>query len=421
MPVKDVSYLCLIVYTIAIYVRPAEVWIEFPFVEALAALSAVVVGVSYLARPRPFWDLPHDKLILGLWAAVVISNLSWGWFGGAWLGFVAFLKVVFYYFLIRFAVREQWQLQGFVLTVIAVNVVLAVNGIVQHHWGIGLGGALSPDGRIRGTGIFNDPNDLALSFVMVVALLLGVPTHVARGWARRVVLLGCLAVLVLATLYTNSRSGMLGLGVVVTGWVFWRVGVLGGVVGGALLVAAVLAWGPSRISMPAMPERASTSLRVYAWGAGLRMFKEDPLFGVGYDRFLEFHEVVAHNSFIHVVAELGVLGAFFWVGLHYWFLKGVLPHPRAGAAPGIDRWRPSLLLSFAGTLTICWFLSRQYVLYPYTLLGMGACYASIAKAEGASIDLKISAASVVHVLLLIVAGVSGTYLAVRLLILMSAG
>jgi len=410
-----VIYLCSLLYVVAIYLRPAEIWTDFPFVEALAVLSVMIAGLSYLGQPRRILDLPHDKFVVGLWVAIVVSNLSWGWFGGAWFGFVEFFKVTFYYFLIRFAVRETWQVQGLIITVVAVNVVLAVSGIIQFHTGTGLGGQpLLFDGRIRGTGIFNDPNDLAMSLVMIAPFLLDVAGDGARSFSRRVIASGALAAVLLAIFYTNSRSGVVSLGVVVAAYSFARLGNFAGAIAALVLFAAALSLGPSRMSM-LDPAEESAQMRIQAWSSALVMLKGDPLFGVGFARFTDFHERTAHSSFVHVFGELGLFGAFFWVGIYYWLVKGVLPSPTCDDVDlGVGRWRFVLLLSTIGVLASSCFLSRQYILYPYTLVALGACYTAIANQQGADIDMTISARSLTQIIAIAVGGVLMIYLTVRL-------
>lgn len=410
------TYLCLIAYVVAIYVRPVEIvssWAGFPLAEIVAAVAIAVAGLSYMAEPRKFWDLPHDKFVLGMWFAIVVSNLSWGWFGGAVLGFTEYLKIVFYYFLIRFAIRDAGQFRGFVRTIIGANVLLAVSGLVQFHTGFGLGGVPMEAGRVQGIGIFNDPNDLALTLVMVIPFLLDAATGTARGLTGRVVSLGFLAPIVAAIFYTNSRGGMIGLGVVLAAHSYRRLGRLAGAAVTGLVLAVALAWGPSRLSM-IDPAEQSAQDRLQAWGVALRLFKSDPLFGVGYARFAEFHELVAHNSFVHTIAELGMLGGFFFVGIWYWLVKSALAKSAESAPIEIDRWGASVLASVLGVVACICFLSRAYWPVLYTLVGMGACHASMARAHGADIQVRTSARVVGHILSIVLAGIVVTYLMVRL-------
>ena len=84
---------------------------------------------------------------------------------------------------------------------------------------------------------------------------------------------------------------------------------------------------------------------------------------------------VAHNSFVHTFAELGLLGAFCFVGMFYWYFKGLKLIPID--TPESASWRRALMASAVGVLTCAWFLSRQYVPIFYVLLGVGACAATI--------------------------------------------
>ena len=86
--------------------------------------------------------------------------------------FLAFMPPVFVYFLIRAGVQSLAQLKGLVYLLIALNVFLAVNGIVQYNTGVGLGNVSMVLDRIYGLGIFNDPNDLGMTFVMVFPFVL---------------------------------------------------------------------------------------------------------------------------------------------------------------------------------------------------------------------------------------------------------
>jgi hypothetical protein len=45
------------------------------------------------------------------------------------------------------------------------------------------------------------------------------------------------------------------------------------------------------------------------------MFKSAPLFGVGFGRFTDFHDITAHNSFVLCLAELGLVGSTIWIAL----------------------------------------------------------------------------------------------------------
>ena len=435
-------YLCLLLYVSAIYIRPGELvapGAAIPFLEILSFIALVVAMLAYLREPRPWIWVPHDGFILGFWLAIVVSNLASGWFGGALKGFVEFFKIAFYYFLMRFAVREPRHVSGLLILLIGLNLFQAAYGILQVHTGFGLGGLeLNEDGRIRSLGIFDDPNDLALALVMVVPLLLSGIADRGISLGRRLLGLAAVGPILLALQYTGSRGAWIGLAVIAVGFSLRRFGLARGAPVAALgLVVLLLTWRPGSAPEPGLgpgpgpgsqwlvaaalqdpvtgqllPESSSARLRLEAWSEGLAMLTARPLFGVGYSRFTDYNEIVAHNSFIHTFAELGLLGAFFGVGMVYWYFKG-LGEP-AGAASGGRRAR-ALALCGIGFFTTVSFLSRQYDLVLYTLLGIGACHAAITQAAHPDRRLATTRRDLLNILLLTAGGIVALKLIVRVL------
>jgi hypothetical protein len=161
-------YLSAVLYVAAIYIRPAEVVASLErvaVVDALTIASLAIMAVSLVLRPSRAVPAALDGYVLAFWAAIGVSNAAWGWLGGAYRGLLDFAPVVFCYLLIRLALDTPERVRRFVAVFIALNVFLAVNGIVQYHTGIGLGNmrTVGVENRIRGTGIFGDPNDLGMT------------------------------------------------------------------------------------------------------------------------------------------------------------------------------------------------------------------------------------------------------------------
>jgi len=49
--------------------------------------------------------------------------------------------------------------------------------------------------------------------------------------------------------------------------------------------------------------------RIQLWSDGLENLKQNPLFGIGKDKYSDYSGHVAHNSFLHAFTELGLFGA----------------------------------------------------------------------------------------------------------------
>ncbi len=383
-------FLITMIYLGLIYVRPNELnegWEEVPLVMMASVVAAPLLGWAIMQRRARVFEMPQDRLLWLFWFAIVLSNLAGGWLGGGILGVTAFAQVMFQYALIRSAVRTMPQLLGAIALLTCYMLFHATSGILQWNYGVGFGGIepMTTDGalRIRSVGIFNDPNDLALSMLVVLPFLLVTVLEASAGWTARIVSLAVLVPMLLAFYYTNSRGGVLGLAaaIVIIGWRRFgaRLGPLVVIAG----LAGVLALGPSRMAeMDA--EEDSAQGRIQAWSEGMQMLAGRPLTGVGYTRFTEYHALVAHNSFVQVLAELGLLGGTAFIGMVFWYftsLRRVAGLPRVAQPPFRALYTGFLAMGTAFFVSAC-FLSRQYNPVLFTVIALGACFAGLAKDEG---------------------------------------
>jgi putative inorganic carbon (HCO3(-)) transporter len=407
-------YACLLLYITLIYVRPAEIvpgWERIPFVDILTVISFAIGIFSIAAKPRKIFDLPQDKLILAFWAMMVISSFK-VWLTGVYIAFLAFMPIVFAYFLIRAGVQSRRQLRGLIYLLMALNVFLAVNGIVQYHTGVGLGNVGLVLDRIYGTGIFNDPNDLGMSFVMSVPLFLFAIGRAETGLVTRALSLAGLCAVLLALYYTNSRGAIVGLAAALVCLSLLRYKTVAGTIAAVALLGVIVVAAPSRGSEMDAGESSAQS-RIQSWAEGWNMLKSHPITGVGFAQYVEYHIRVAHNSFVETFAELGLLGAFCFVGMFYWFFKGLNLLPQD--TPESAAWRRALTSSAVGLLTCGWFLSRQYVHIFYIMIAVGACAVNLSVPEQDKATLRITPSGMAMVVALTIAGLVLVNISIRTL------
>ncbi len=407
-------YFCLLLYVALIYIRPAEIvpaWSAVPFVDILTGSSLIVGAMAMVMKPRRLLNVPHDKLLLGFWAIIAISTMK-VWLGGVYYAWFAFLPAMFCYFLARAAIQTERQLRGIVYLLIALNVFLAVNGIVQYRTGVGLGGVTMNLDRIYGTGIFNDPNDLGMTFVMSVPFIVLVASSSASGFVLRFLALLSFGTILWATYYTNSRGALLGLAAGLTCYSFMKFRSYSALVVAGLLVGVIWIAAPSR-SNEIGAEDESAQGRVQAWASGWQMLRSNPVTGVGYGQFTEFHEREAHNSFVHTFAELGLTGAFCFVGVFYWYFKGLKATPQMTA--GAIAWHRALTASGVGSLACMWFLSRQYVIVVYLLVAIGAAAMAIQREKAGEHEVIMSWRDVANVGGLVIFGLFAVTFSIRVL------
>lgn len=183
----------------------------------------------------------------------------------------------------------------------------------------------------RAAGPIEDPNDFA--YLMSCALPLACYLLVEER--RRRMLWGFCCVLLLgATLATLSRGALVGLVALAPWAIITRRVPLSGVLlsGVALLSVAALAfalWAPllqDRLEKKGNIADKNVAAREALWSGAVRMAEDRPLTGVGPGRFgleastyvrnnpIDLREPVVHNSYLHVLAEIGLLGLIGFVG-----------------------------------------------------------------------------------------------------------
>jgi O-antigen ligase len=202
---------------------------------------------------------------------------------------------------------------------------MAVQGIVQYNTGVGLGGTTSvmSQKRITGLGIFNDPNDLAMTLSCTIPFCVYLFSLTKNHLLKLFYITSALA-LVYGIFLTNSRGGILSLGGSL-GYILFRKfkNKLLAVIVGTLVLTLFIAFGPSRMSELNSQEESAND-RIESWYVGVDLFKQNPLLGVGYGMFTEYHHLTAHNSFVLAFSELGIIGFICWLALFYFSARNLL-------------------------------------------------------------------------------------------------
>jgi O-antigen ligase len=230
--------------------------------------------------------------------------------------------------------RQLWTL---VIIVCLAAISQAILGYAQYAFNLGPASFIR-DAGLRVYGTFDQPNPYAgyinMSLTIAVALLL-----LGRGVATRV--LAGLAVVVLAGVefLSQSKGGYIALAVallfIFTIALFRRRVLFSGIIIAVLCIISIYLAGllPERAFLPLLQkvgllnlsftfptaENYANSERLAHWVAGLLMFRDHPLFGVGignyasaYPRYAQGIFVIplghAHNYYINIAAEAGIVG-----------------------------------------------------------------------------------------------------------------
>lgn len=389
------AFLLFQLTTATLFLRPAELfsWLEdVPLYEALILSSFTLAATSLEPHfhKRAMFRQPITLCVMGVFVAIIVSQLTHFYLGGVIDSATEFFKTVLYYALAITVVNSPSRLRWF-LANLGICTGLMVTLCVLDYWTVidlefivhlqDLDGFDDEDNpiwfsRMRGTGIFQDPNDLAMVIVAGGCLCLYFLTDKSLGvW--RGLWSAPLVVFAIAILETKSRGGLLAGAAAVMAIASLRYGTKVAIVL-AVLGACTLPVVAGRSANIEIGEGSTSEERIMMWREGFDAIKSpEILFGIGHNSYADLAGLVAHNSFVHTYVELGLfggtlfLGCFFLAGLQLYRI-GQLAEPVWHEE--LLRMRPYIAGVLAGWCMSMFSLSRCYVVPTYLILAMQASY-----------------------------------------------
>ena len=163
----------MLLYLVFVLVRPQD----YPQWQnaGLPVLPILLVAAFLFWLPSRRKDLgaPQNLLLFAFLLVLMLSQIFNGWMGGAMAQLSSFGPALMTFLVLSHAVTERKRVTTTMALIVLCSVLLAIHGIEQAQIGVGWTGAeLSQGTRIQYVGIFNDPNDLGLLFVIALPMAL---------------------------------------------------------------------------------------------------------------------------------------------------------------------------------------------------------------------------------------------------------
>lgn len=367
--------------------------VRLPLLAAAAALGLFFFDPHPLRRMSRLHS-PIVKLLFGL-AAIMALGVPFALWRGKSFVFLTqdFGPSLVMALLLGASVRDEADLRFYLFVHLVGATVFSALVLVRYP---------VVNGRL-GNLVYYDSNDLALLLVSAIPIAVYFVTR-APGTLKKIAVGLCLPVIVLTIVKTGSRGGFIGLCVVGLYVLFKYKGVALGKRLAALAVVGVLFVGfaggqywqmMSTLLHPTQDYNwsgNSESGRMEVWKRGIGYMLTHPIFGVGVRNFPQaegalsregqlnkmggagFKWSAAHNSFVEIGAETGVIGLILFVALLFQgFRFGSRSSNRSRDGPpsssdiALNRMFVGALLGFV----VCgFFLSAAYKAYLYTILGL---------------------------------------------------
>jgi O-antigen ligase len=375
---------CLFAYVVIVVARPqdlipgvstfefAKIAFGCALIAALTERSALTTRLRTVPLARTalyFFGLAALSVLFSIWP---VHSLKMVWDGIVTLvaSFVLIVKL-----------GGNWAALRIIIRALPVSTAILSLHCLFAYTGI----------RPSGT-VYYDPNDLAFALVSLFPLLCALAI-LQRG-VRKLLLWGLALMTLVATLLTESRGGLIGLALVVLMMSLYsidsqraampRARRIGRALRNLLVagVAAVTVWTflpqPARtrlatvLSLQEDYNLTETSGRVSIWKRNFAAAIARPVgFGLGSFAAVDVRTggkfKAAHNSFLEVFVELGLLGLYLYLRLFYvsWRDLRKLYQGAAGAraSPPGPEWATlcrALSVSLIGMMACSFFLSEAF-------------------------------------------------------------
>ncbi len=393
------AFVLFLLTTATLFLRPAElfIWLEgAPIYEALILGTFALTFQSFLAHFHQFMlaRQPITLCVLGVFAAIALSHFQYIYVGGVIDSGTLFLKTLIYFGLLVTVVNTPDRFKAFLLTVAicaSTMVTLCVLDFYEVYDFEFIEHLDDTDGydedeeavitvrRMRGTGIFMDPNDMSKVICATGVLCAFFLTDPKSSWLRFGWLIP-MTVLLVGLLATGSRGGLMACGLAGLTLVAVRFGGKVAIVA-AVMAACVIPLAAGQRGDSGMDEGGTGQERIQLWRDGFQELKSPALlFGTGQGSYGDIAGLVAHNSFVHAYVELGLFGGtlffgcFFFAGMQLYRMGRL---PELVENPELLRLRPFMCALLAGWVTSLMSLSRCYVVPTYLMLGTLAAYLNL--------------------------------------------
>lgn len=386
-------------FTLLLYARPNDLFPglgSFPLVKivAIGALMAYIASKAASGERLSVWTKEMTMLLvimaLGLILAPVAASPSDS------LNTLSdpFLKTVIIFILMVNLIDTRQRIFSMWKLVVICGSALGLDAIKSYARGEFTARGVRIEGLVGG--MFGNPNDLATALVVLLPFAIFLALS-SKGVAR-LFYLGCAAIMTIATLVTFSRGGFLGL-IAMGGVLLWKLGrgrrfrtlLASALICGILFVVTPGGYG-SRISTIfniEEDETGSAQERRELMELAASMAIRRPIVGVGMGNFhiYSIHEKQAHNSYLEIAAELGVMGLIAYLIVILAPLRSLRRIERKTKAmeseSDTEMYRLSVCIQAAliAYMVCSFFASIQYLWYLYYTAAYAVALRQIHKAE----------------------------------------
>ena len=393
------GYFFFILVTAILFIRPSDF---IPVLESVQLYLIMIVACLLTSATVVFEQLTSDSMqkrpisacVIGLGIATVLSNLANARIEGILSDSIEFVKMALFYLLLVGLANSRSRLRCYLLSVAGILMVPVGLAVLHHQGYIHLqafvlidpwtGMPARDDGRLRGTGMFGDPNDLCLLInVGMMLSLYGILGTKSRF--KSLFWLGPLALFIQALKLTESRGGFLAALASVGVLLFARFGIRKGLLLALVALPVIFSqFGGRQVQFDMDNGQDTGMLRIQMWSSAMELFRHAPVFGIGTNQSQAYLGRAVHNSFIQSYVDMGFFGGTLLVGAYYHAYRRMFQlkmRPGPGTDAELASMWPYIVGAMTGYAITMTSTNHTYGVATYGILGMAAALIRLADAD----------------------------------------
>ena len=396
--IAPLAFVLFLLTTATLFLRPAELFFWLADWQIYEFLILSTLALVYQSFAEHFhWNIlsrqPVTLCVVGIFIAICLSHLQHFYIGGLVDSGTTFLKSIIYFGLLITTVNSISRLRIFLLIVAISSSTMVTLCVVDYYEiydftfiehlddleGFTDEGEILTAKRMRGLGIFQDPNDMAMMIcatgIICSYFMLDTNTSILRfAWILP------LLVLLTGLVSTQSRGGLMACCVAGLMLLYLRNGPKVTIVA-TIACACLLPLLAGRQAEIDLDEGGTGHERLTLWKDGMDELKSPAiLFGTGHGSYADIVGLVAHNSFVHTYVELGLFGGTMFFGCFFFIVlqlyrMGRLSDPLTNDE--LIRLHPFISAIVTGWCVSIFSLSRSYVVPTYLIIGLCTAYLNL--------------------------------------------
>lgn len=306
---QPASFWAINFYIFVEYVRPQQVW---PSLDVLPwGLTAIALSlVLFVLEGRtPRLRTVAGPLLMVFCAVLVVSSFMALNPSVSFEGWELFFTWILIYVLITNIVTTEQRFFVFILAFLLYSFKMSQHGFrtwMMNGFGFSSWGATGGPGWFHNSGEFGI--QMCIFLPLSVEFVLALRPHVGKLTRWFLYLFPVTAV---GSMVASSSRGALVGGAAVALWWVWRskhrVRALV-----AMVIVAAATWvvipPEQKARFSTAGEDETSTSRLERWQAGIEMANEHPLFGIGYNNWMDYYGPLSHNILIQAWSELGYTG-----------------------------------------------------------------------------------------------------------------